>query len=238
MANKTVAELTAASTLDGTELAHVVQGGNSRKATVDQINAAGLLDEDDFASDSATKAPSQQSTKAYVDALQPGTKLLASGTLSSQATLDIDLTGYTAFRGIKVILTNITPATDSASLYCRTSTNGGVSYDSGASDYLALLAVFGGSVGTAQGAAAQINLGNTIGNGAGEGATYEVDLLGQTSAVKGKIKFDGITYRADDVAQFNAGGGIRNSAADIDAIRFLFSSGNIASGSYAVYGIA
>lgn len=33
MANKTIAELTAAAALDGTELLHLVQGGNSRKAT-------------------------------------------------------------------------------------------------------------------------------------------------------------------------------------------------------------
>lgn len=34
MANKEVAELTAAATLDGTELVHVVQSGNSRRSTV------------------------------------------------------------------------------------------------------------------------------------------------------------------------------------------------------------
>jgi hypothetical protein len=34
-----------------------------------------LLDEDDFASDSATKAPTQQSTKAYVDAAGSGSKV-------------------------------------------------------------------------------------------------------------------------------------------------------------------
>lgn len=38
MANKTVAELTAAAALDGTELAHVVQGGNSRKITTDNLS--------------------------------------------------------------------------------------------------------------------------------------------------------------------------------------------------------
>lgn len=39
MADKTVPDLTAAATLDGTELVHVVQGGNSRKATTAAIAA-------------------------------------------------------------------------------------------------------------------------------------------------------------------------------------------------------
>jgi hypothetical protein len=43
MANKEVSELTAASALDGTELVHVVQSGNSRKATVDAINGINSL---------------------------------------------------------------------------------------------------------------------------------------------------------------------------------------------------
>lgn len=37
MANKEIPELTAATTLDGTELVHVVQGGNSRRTTVDGL---------------------------------------------------------------------------------------------------------------------------------------------------------------------------------------------------------
>ena len=42
MANKTTAELTAASTLDGTELVHVVQSSNSRKATSSAVALAVL----------------------------------------------------------------------------------------------------------------------------------------------------------------------------------------------------
>lgn len=38
MANKEIPDLTAASALDGTELVHGVQSGNSRKITVDQVS--------------------------------------------------------------------------------------------------------------------------------------------------------------------------------------------------------
>lgn len=40
MANKTIDELTAAGTITGDELLHLLQGGNSRKATLSQIAAA------------------------------------------------------------------------------------------------------------------------------------------------------------------------------------------------------
>lgn len=43
MANKEISELTAAATLDGTELVHVVQGGNSRRTTVGGINGINSL---------------------------------------------------------------------------------------------------------------------------------------------------------------------------------------------------
>lgn len=59
--------LTAASALDGTELVHCVQSGNSRGMTTAQIRTLGLIDEDDFSTDSATKAPSQQSAGAYIE---------------------------------------------------------------------------------------------------------------------------------------------------------------------------
>lgn len=44
MADKETSDLTAANALDGTELVHIVQGGNSRQATVNQILAAGGSD--------------------------------------------------------------------------------------------------------------------------------------------------------------------------------------------------
>lgn len=64
-----------------------------------------------------------------------GMALLASGTVSSAATLDVVLTSYTAYRGIFVQLTNFAPATDNVGLLLRTSTNGGSSYDAGGSNY-------------------------------------------------------------------------------------------------------
>lgn len=43
---------------------------------------------------------------------------------------------------------------------------------------------------------------------------------------------------AGSAANFATGGGAREAAQDTDAIRSLFSAGNIAEGKYAVYGLA
>src|SRR5262252_5606855 len=61
--------------------------------------------------------------------------LLASGTVSAAASLNIVLTSYTAYRAIKFVLQAFVPATDDSELWMRFSTNGGSSYDAGASDY-------------------------------------------------------------------------------------------------------
>lgn len=45
MADKEIPELTAAAPLDGSEVIHVVQGGNSRQATVADVGGANTLDD-------------------------------------------------------------------------------------------------------------------------------------------------------------------------------------------------
>lgn len=180
-------------------------------------------------------------------------RLLAAGTVSSAATLDLVLTSYTGFRGLKFVL-QLIPATDGVALYSRFSTNGGSSYDAGASDYdyagLWMGDATGGgttSGGIQSGAAAQIQLsspqaGYLIGNGSAEGIHIEVTLMGQTNAALwSRLSYLGyhISNNATPLGCSQFGGGARETAQDTDAIRFLFSSAsNIASGNYAVYGMA
>jgi hypothetical protein len=54
-----------------------------------------------------------------------------------------------------------------------------------------------------------------------------------------KITWESINYPANAGSAFNfvKGGGIRDTNADVDAIRFLLSSGNIASGTFRLYGV-
>jgi hypothetical protein len=65
-----------------------------------------------------------------------GLILLASGTVSAAATLDIVLTGYTGYRALKLVLSSFLPVTDDVELWLRVSTNGGSSYDATGYSYV------------------------------------------------------------------------------------------------------
>ncbi len=176
-----------------------------------------------------------------------GMHLLTSGSASG-ATLDIVLTSYTAYRGIKIFLSSLRPATDAVALWCRFSTDGGSSYDATGYDwgYMYLgsddpAGSIPATTSTNVGSSTLIYLSSTnIGNGAAEGYNGEITLLNQTAtAAWSRITHQGyyISSAATPKGGLIYGGGAKETAQDTDAIRFLFSSGNITSGNYAVYGL-
>jgi hypothetical protein len=167
----------------------------------------------------------------------PGLILLTSGTVSGAGALDLVLTSYTAYRAIKVVLNGFRPATDAVQLLMRFSTDGGSTYDAGAGNYGASATT--GSLYSA-GTAAAIFLTSAVGNASSEGVAVEVTIHNQTSTAF----FTQSTWlgsymdssgTSTNIAIF--GSGARLAAQDTDAVRFLFSSGNITSGNYAVYGL-
>lgn len=172
---------------------------------------------------------------------QGGTAPLASGTVSAAATLDIVLTAYTAFRGLRFILSGFLPATDGALLYMLFSTNGGSSYIGSGYNYGRALATDTNSlVSAGSGSANQIIITGACGNAATEGTNTEILMLNQTStAFWPRVTFSSyyIDNQGTPGGNYIAGGGANESAIDVDAVRFLFSSGNIAEGKYAVYGL-
>jgi hypothetical protein len=176
--------------------------------------------------------------------------LLTSGVISSaQATLDIPLGEYTEYRGIVVELTNFTPVTDDVELWMRTSTDGGTTYDATAGNYRYGAVFLGaanlGPFAIGSSSATRITVsGNTgaandaISNVATEGGTNtRVELMGQTDAKFFKCRFQSAFYKGVADIGLVYGVGARTAAQDVDAVRFLFESGNIASGKYAVYGL-
>lgn len=103
--------------------------------TIEAGSSVVILDEDDMSTDSATAVPSQQSTKAYVDAqVSAGVgavELLASGTWSSTTSTDLAMpSGYAKF---KLIIEDF-QGNGAGNLAARVSTDG-VTFDSGATDY-------------------------------------------------------------------------------------------------------
>ena len=172
-----------------------------------------------------------------------GITKLTSGTVSA-ATLDIVMTAYTANPN-KILVVNFLPATDNVNLLLRTSTDGGTTFGAGAADYDFLVSgdsttVPGSIVDDIAGASAiQLNVddgGTTrIGNGSTGRFTGTIHLPATTSAIRQHVRWDA-TYQtsAGNYATVNGGGRVL-AAQDTDAIRLLFSSGNI-DGTWALYG--
>jgi hypothetical protein len=171
-----------------------------------------------------------------------GLTLLNSGSVSSASTLDIVLTSYTAYRGLQIVLTGFRSVADAVDLHMRFSTNAGSSYATTNYRYSGLHVNSHASTVTGfnSNSAAEIQLlgGGALTSGAGLATNVVVDLLNQTSSsLYTQMKWAGSAPQNYDTSlRFITGAGDRNVAAATDAIRFLFSSGNIASGNWALYG--
>lgn len=173
-----------------------------------------------------------------------GRILLSSQTASGSATLDFTAFNNATYRYYEFELENVKPATDGTTLIMRFSTNAGVSYDAGASDYTHQgLGQGGGGVAAVEGASATsgINLSifNNLGNAAGEfGVTgrltlYHAGDAASSTRVHGEISYE----NSSTVMVVWKVAGRRLTAQDTDAVRFLMSSGNIASGVIRMYGV-
>ena len=178
--------------------------------------------------------------------VDPAVALLDSGTVTNQATLDIILTAYTAYRKLELELINFVPATDDAELWCRFSTDGGSSYDAtGYSFTMAwssddnpanfgnLLSAAANQIRIAGHTTANYSVSNVASEG---GADVKIDILGRTTARFTRIRYVGGYYTANQVGATLSGSGLREAAQDTDAMRVLFETGNIASGDWILRG--
>lgn len=215
---------------------------NSIKNDVN-ANAAHNGANNDITSLSGLTTPLSVAQGGTGSVLGAGLILLASGTVSAAATLDIVLTAYTAFRGLKFVLSGFLPATDNTQLLMQFSTNGGVSYDAGAGAYgYDLIGEGAFAAGTSTAIPLAVSaVGGDVGNASNEGANVEVDMFNQTStAFNTRIQYHSawMDNTATSKIVMTVGSGARLTAQDTDAVRFKFDTGNIAAGNYAVYGLA
>lgn len=164
--------------------------------------------------------------------------VLATKSGTGLASLDFTEFENAVFDFYTVRLTRFRPATDAVQLYLRVSTDGGATYDAGASDY----AFSGWEVGpglsldnTGSAGATHFRLSSpvkTIGNAAAEmGVTGDITIHeAANNASRTRISFFG-TYEdtAGGLVTYQVGGR-RNLIQDTTAIRLIFSAGNIADG--------
>lgn len=173
-----------------------------------------------------------------------GSVLIAADTVSGASVLDFVLAPYSSkYRCLKIILTNVQPSADGAALLMRTSTDGGNTFDSGASDYSwAWLQIYTDATVIYKdwnNADTSIQTGVAgIGNASNESSYIEITLPSFTSAALYKlIQMEGIGLDTGSLPFRFIGSGVRAAAADVDAVEFLMDSGTF-SADYALYGVS
>ena len=149
-------------------------------------------------------------------------RLATTTVVISTPVASVEFTGFnpTLYNSYEIELISVVLVTDGSNLSLRTSSDGGATYDSGASDYEA-----GGVTGSS------VPLTTAMGSSAGEdGASGSIRILGPDLPKK--------TIMNSQIGFFNTSGGlsartfssVRLSSADVDAGQILTSSGNIESG--------
>jgi hypothetical protein len=153
---------------------------------------------------------------------------VAAGALSSQATLDIALDSADMY---EIDLINLLPVSDNVSLYARFSQSS--TFLSGAGDYR-----WGYFRFAAQQSASdtEITVFDAQGNGATELAnvTFRIFRPSATSFRKSMHWTGGMTTFENQNQPITGHGSLLDNTNAIDGVRFLFSTGNISSGYYAV----
>ena len=159
---------------------------------------------------------------------------ISTGTVAA-ASLDItDLT--TDYRAYALVFDDLTPVTDSVSFSLRTSTDNGSTFTSTAASYGHSRCDTAGLVTGVSDTALQLLAG--AGNVTGEIAGGIVYILNPMDSGGRTRVLSNINYvDATSTNRHVSGGGNRAAAEANDAIRFFFSTGNIASMNYSFYGI-
>lgn len=165
---------------------------------------------------------------------------------SAVSSVDFTLPGNgqanSEYAAYKIILFQVAPATDNVVFWLRTSTNGGSSFDAGASDYAwsnfihteaAVTAVTGDTADNE----IQLTGNSTVGNSTNEHVSGEITIVSPSEAKCCTVLSHLYGVNLTPTQYSALGTGRRETTADVDAIRFMFSSGNIASGKFYLYGL-
>lgn len=170
--------------------------------------------------------------------------LLSTQTASSSATINFVLTSYLAtYKKFEIEVEDVVPATDGVFFWFRTSTDGGSTYASSSANYsYALISSYSGAPGNGTFSgnnSTAISMTSNLSNVSGDSLSGIVTLFNPAGTKKFKMLSDFVYNAQDDavIVQRVSVAGCRNATADVDAVRFLMSTGNIASGSFRLYGL-
>ena len=205
---------------------------------------AALVDADLMIVDDGAGGTNRKATMARL-ATYMGTKIggglefISSLDASSSATLSFTGFDSSKYDSYKFTFANILPATDDAYLHALLSVDSGSNYLT-ASDSYTINATSEASAGDS----AFIGIGNLgVSNVDGGGGSGGLEIFGPHLNKRTFIvPTNGLNNKTDETLRgfgfaYNDGGGQTKANTVVNAIRFLFSSGNIASGTITMYGL-
>ena len=167
--------------------------------------------------------------------------LLEQYTASSSATLDFTTFVSSTYDVYMFEFVNVLPATDAVDFLIRMGTGGGPTYDSGSNYDWSHLFTYPATNSGVEGAGAttsikvRASVTNTTLGVVGTARLYNP----QSTSLQKAVTYDTTSYvGAVSAIVHDNGQGIYKSTTAVTAIRFLMSSGNIASGTIRAYGIA
>ena len=171
--------------------------------------------------------------------------LLASASPSAAASVDILSAIVAGYKSFLLAFDNLVPATDDVELWLRTSTNNST-FDSGAGNYeyaLGTVNTVGSGAAVNSSSATRILMSDTgatrtVGSAPGEGISGRVWISDPLdTAMETRVQFETFYISAGAISYAARGMGVRESAADVDAVQLLFERGNMESGEVRLYGL-
>ena len=165
--------------------------------------------------------------------------LLDTQTASSSATLDFT-TGIDSTYDLYVfVLTSIIPQTDNTQLFLRVSEDGGANWQADAADYgWTNTFASGATTGTENDASdSEIQVVSGMGTGTGESFNARIWMHNPSGSTYKQFGIELETYTATPAVATAKGVGVYLSVNVINGVRFVCSSGNVASGTVRLYGI-
>ena len=238
----------AAGVVDGNEVRYTIEDGNDWEIGTGIYTASGttLTRSATESSNAGAAITLTGSAVVYVTAtasdfaVSPGsTTLISSITASNNASIEFTLDN-SKYSSYQIVLDSLLPATDSAELFMRFSSDGGSTFDSGTGNYRYAsrwVASNGTTGSTLSESATAINLTNTIGTSAGEtGANGKLDLISSGEG-RPSVRWQLSRTSSSNLLVYQNGGAERTATVEVDAIQFLYSTGNIASGKIYLYGL-
>ena len=159
---------------------------------------------------------------------------------SGSSSLDFTTGTWSLYQCVVFVLTGIVPSANSQ-LQVRTSTDGGSTWDSGTGNYKYLNYGYASALGNVAASSASATEIVLHANNQHTSTDYSLNgalwLMNPSGTNYTNCQWQIDLYDSSDYYTYQYGAGVRLSAADVDGLRFLPTSGNIAQGTVSSYGL-